>query len=158
VFEEDGRFNEVGGAIDHYDIGTCPVGVFELPVLLEHVQMQTIGGSRIRVHYSFGALSSLRLSWSFISIPTSFLPSFPTYGSFCLLSRRLPAFSLFTFMKIGSWHFPESPDVILNMALPNILTGASFFFPFSSLLTTLKNDSWHPLEPSGSRIDLTILN
>ena len=73
-------------------------GVFELPVLFEHaydVQLQAIGGSRIRVHHSFDALFSLRLLRSPSSIPTLL----------AILPNILALFSPLSFV------FPSSPRI-----------------------------------------------
>lgn len=84
---------------DHYNLGTCMVGVFELPVLFERaydVQMQAIDGSRIRVHHSFDALSSLRLLRSPISIPIllAILPNILALSSpFSFVFRSSPRLS-----------------------------------------------------------------
>ena len=144
---------------DRYNLKFCMVGVFELPVLHEHaydVQMQAIGGSRIRVYHSSGALSSLRLLRSPISIPTllAILPNILALWS--PLSFVFPSSPRLSRYVIEGWPCPESPDDRIDIALPNILTGASFsshLLPVFSLFTTLKNDSWHPLESSVSRID-----
>ena len=96
----------------------------------------------------YGRLSRSQFYWLF----------FPTYWPFRLLSHLSSGLLLALHVyEIDGWPSPESLDDRIDVALPNILTGASFsshLLPvFSSLFTTLKNDSWHPLESSVSRID-----
>lgn len=121
---------------DHYDIRTYMVGVFELPVLLEHaydVQIQAIGGSRIRAHRSFDALS-LRSLQSPLSIPTFLGRSSQHTGpsvSALIVIPSSPRF--FTSTGIDSCHSnPQMIDINSTWLFPTYLPALLSPLPSSS--------------------------